>query len=284
MKYARTDYHVHPDYSIDASPVRVRDYCLKALELNLAEICFTTHMEMDPALRGNDDLVFFKGGKVSAFNHARLDSYFKEIDRAQQELLQTGLKVKAGIEVGYCRGCEKYVEKIVNDYPLDFVLGAIHCLDHIAISSMKESPHYFQNRSLAELRREYFAVLEEMAAAGLFDCIAHVDLYLRYGLKHYGPDILTIHRGAIEPIFTEMARRGVGLEINTSSRRRGLEEFHPAREILPLAARAGIKTFTVGSDAHSLDELGDGIDEALALLKQLNLRNHVFTRRQAAPC
>jgi histidinol-phosphatase (PHP family) len=63
-----------------------------------------------------------------------------------------------------------------------------------------------------------------------------------------------------------------------------LEEFHPAREILPLAARAGIKTFTVGSDAHSLDELGDGIDEALALLKQLNLRNHVFTRRQAAPC
>ena len=124
MKYARTDYHVHPDYSIDASPVRVRDYCLKALELNLAEICFTTHMEMDPALRGNDDLVFFKGGKVSAFNHARLDSYFKEIDRAQQEFRQTGLKVKAGIEVGYCRGCEKYVEKIVNDYPLDFVLGS----------------------------------------------------------------------------------------------------------------------------------------------------------------
>ncbi|MEW6624637.1 MAG: histidinol-phosphatase HisJ family protein [Bacillota bacterium] len=284
MKFAKTDYHIHPNYSIDASPVQIRDYCYKALELNLTEICFTTHIELDPVRREIDNFIVSNGKKLSVFNHAWLDSYFGEITRAQDEFQHANLKVKAGIEVGYCRGCEKDMERIINNYPFDFVLGAIHCLNHIAISSMKESPSYFQNKSLAALRTDYFTTLQEAVATGLFDCIAHVDLYLRYGIRHYGPGVLTVHRGVVEPIFREMARREMGLEVNTSSRRRGLKEFHPTREILTLAAKAGIKIFTVGSDAHSLDELGDYIDKALALLKEYNLCNHVFTRRHAAPC
>jgi histidinol-phosphatase (PHP family) len=162
-------------------------------------------------------------------------------------------------------------------------MGAIHCLNHIAISSMKESPRYFQNNSLAELRTDYFTILQEAVNTGFFDSIAHVDLYLRYGIRNYGPEVLTIHRGAVEPVFEEMARRGMGLEINTSSSRRGLKEFHPAREMLALAVKSGIKIFTVGSDAHSLEDLGGYIDEALEILKEYKLRNHVFTRRQATP-
>lgn len=48
----------------------------------------------------------------------------------------------------------------------------------------------------------------------------------------------------------------MGLEVNTSSRRRGLEEFHPTKEMLALAVKSGIKTLTVGSDAHALKDLG----------------------------
>ncbi|NLZ39454.1 MAG: histidinol-phosphatase HisJ family protein [Firmicutes bacterium] len=282
MNNQRTDYHVHPDYSIDASPVKIKEYCQRSLELGIREICFTTHVELDPVRQEKDNFVCLNGEKVSVLNFAWLDSYFEEITRAQDEFKHANLKVKAGIEVGYNRGCEEYVEKITSSYPFDYVLGAIHCLDHIAISSQKESPHYFRNKSLAELRRDYFLVLEEAVKTGLFDSIAHVDFYYRYGFAHYGSEIFTIHRGAIEPVFAEMARRGMGLEINTSSRRRGFEEFHPTREVLALAVKAGIKIFTVGSDAHSLKDLGKNIDEALELLKEYKLSNHVFTRRQAS--
>ncbi len=283
VKSIRTDYHIHPDYSIDASPAKIRDYCHRALELGLVEICFTTHLELDPVRREIDNFVFFKGKKHSVFDLTWLDGYFSEIARAQEEFEAAGLKVKTGIEVGYDRGLEKDIEKIVKKYPFDFVLGAIHCLNHIAISSMKESPRYFRSRSLTEVRKDYFTTLEEAVKTGLFDCIAHVDLYRRYGIKHYGPEILSIHRGAIETVFKEMARKGMGLEVNTSSRRRGLKEFHPSPEIISLAAEAGIEIFTVGSDAHSLDDLGDHIQDALALLEDFNLCNHVFTRRQAVP-
>lgn len=284
MKKIKTDYHIHPDYSIDASPIKIRDYCKKALELNLTEICFTTHIELDPIRREVDNFIYLNGEKISVFNHVWLDSYFNEITQAQEEFKNDDLKVKAGIEIGYNQGSEIHIGKIVNNYPFDFVMGAIHCLDHIAISSMKESPRYFQNKSLAQLKTDYFTTLKDAVTTGFFDCIAHVDLYIRYGIRHHGPEILTIHRGVIEPIFSEMAQRKIGLEINTSSRRRGLEEFHPTEEILSLAVKSGIEIFTVGSDAHSLDDLGSYIDEALLILKKYNLQNHIYTRRQPTPC
>jgi len=210
MKSVKTDYHVHPDYSIDASPVQIRDYCQKALELSLAEICFTTHIELDPVRREKDNFVIMNGKKISVLHPAWLDSYFEEISRVQKEFKHTNLKIKAGLEIGYCPGCEKDIEKIVNNYPFDFILGAIHCLNHIAISSMKESPSYFKNKNLTALRTDYFTILYEAVTTGFFDSIAHIDLYRRYGLKYYGPEILTVHRGAIEPIFREMARRKMG--------------------------------------------------------------------------
>lgn len=284
MKSARTDYHVHPGYSIDASPLKMKDYCHRAVELGLVEICFTTHFEFDPVRREIDNFVILDGKKYSAHDLIWLDAYFKEIEDVQREFKDTGLKVKAGIEIGYDIGLERDIEKVVKNYPFDFVLGAIHCLDHIAISSMKESPRYYASRSLADVREDYFTTLREAVNTGFFDCIAHVDLYRRYGIKHYGREILTIHRGVIEPVLEEMARRNMGLEINTSSLRRGIKEFHPSREIVSLAVEAGVKVFTVGSDAHSLEDLGDHIDGALALLEEFGLYNHVFTRRQAVPC
>lgn len=284
MDKVKTDYHVHPNYSIDASPAAIKDYCYKALDLGLAEICFTTHLELDPERRDKGNFVMVNGEKRPACHFNWLDSYFAEITRMQAELKSSPLAVKAGLEIGYCPGVEKEIERIVHDYPFDFILGAIHCLEHISISSQKESPSYFGSRTAAQVRDEYFGLLSEAVKTGFFDCIAHVDLYRRYGLNYLGLAVHTLHRGAIEPVFAEMSRRGMGLEINTSSRRRGLKEFHPSKEILKLAVKSGIRVFTVGSDAHAPDELGQGIAEALAMLDELQVANHVFTRRKAIPC
>lgn len=278
----KTDYHIHPNYSIDATPVTIEAYCAKAVKLNLDEICFTTHLDLDPARREQDSFVLVNGKRHSSYDLTWLDHYFTEIREAQEAFKPT-LGVKIGVEVEYVPGQERVIESILNNYPFDFVLGAVHCVNHMNISAKQESALFFQNSTLEDIRRDYFNTLMAAVEAGLFDSIAHVDLYLRYGLLHFGPRVLTVHRGVIEPIFTEMARRGMGLEINTSSCRRGLKDFHPTRELLGLAADAGIEVFTVGSDAHALHELGDQIDAALALLAEFKLTNHIFTQRQAFP-
>lgn len=284
MNIRRTDYHVHPNYSIDASPVNMHDYCLKALELGLSEICFTTHVELDPVRHNLENFVNVDGKKVSVHEKGWLDKYFNEVTEVQEKFKGEGLTIKAGVEIGFCPGVEKEIEKLINNYPFDYVLGAIHCLNHISISSKKESPEYFRYKNLSQMAGEYFHALREAVGSDLFDCIAHVDLYRRYGYRFYGDAVLTVHRGFIEPIFEEMARKGMGLEINTSSRRRGLKEFHPTKEILALAAGCGIEIYTVGSDAHSLEELGGGIDEALELLNEYQLHNHIYAQRVPHPC
>ncbi len=264
----KTDYHIHPDYSPDADGVKIIDYCHRALELNLEEICFTTHLEFGPPGSAQPDW---------------LENYIAEIREAQEEFRPQGLKIKAGIEVGYRRGYEKEIERIVKQYPFDYVLGAIHDLAGYSIASAKESPAYFAGRDIRAVRQEYFSLLEEAVKSGLFDAIAHLDIYCRYGIKYFGSQISTIHRGIVEPILQEMSGRKMALEINTSSMSKNLKDFHPSKEIIALAKKAGIKIFTVGSDAHRLNSLGRHIDAALALLEAFGLKNHVFTRRIASP-
>ena len=67
----------------------------------------------------------------------------------------------------------------------------------------------------------------------------------------------------------------MGLEINTQAAA-GAERISPIQGNNFLAAKSGIKVFTVGSDAHSLDELGYYLEEALDLLDEFGLVNHVF--------
>ena len=115
---------------------------------------------------------------------------------------------------------------------------------------------------------------------GLFDCIAHVDLYRRYGRAFLGPAADDLHRGHVEKIFRDMAQRGIGLEINTSGLRRGLGDLHPSPDIMKTAVQSGITIFTTGSDAHSLAETGQGIDVARRLLSGFSLSATTFTRRK----
>ena len=41
------DYHVHSIHSGD-SPARVREMCLRAVEIGISEICFTEHLDFTP--------------------------------------------------------------------------------------------------------------------------------------------------------------------------------------------------------------------------------------------
>ncbi|MGB9802408.1 histidinol-phosphatase [Desulfofundulus sp.] len=277
------DYHVHPGYSIDAENHSILEYCLQALNMGLKEICFTPHLEVDPVRRQVDWFVRLNGKLHPMDDLSWLDQYFLDIEQARSQLDNRELKIKAGLEVGYERGCERTIEKIIKNYPFDYVLGSIHCLEHQSISSWKESRLYFSSHNAEEACREYFQALKEAVQSNLFDCIGHLDLYRRHGERLLGTVLESVHEGIIEPILKEIAQRNMGLEVNTSSLRRGLTEFHPSREILLKARACGVKVFTVGSDAHRLSELGASIDQAVLMLEKLGLAVHTFTCRQPCP-
>ncbi|MTI82215.1 MAG: histidinol-phosphatase [Firmicutes bacterium] len=273
------DYHIHPDYSIDAEEHSIDMYCSRAVKLNINELCFTPHFECDPVRKEKDCYVRLNCHMHSMEDWRWLDFYFNEIENARVKYQPYGLNVKAGMEIGYDIGLESTIKEVVNTYPFDYILGSVHTLDHCAISNKEESGNYFQGKTPEKVMEQYYDVIYKMVETNLFDCIGHIDLYRRYGVKYLGSEMKQVNKELVEPILMKITEFNMGLEINTSSRRRGHNEFHPNFELLKLAVECGVEIFTIGSDAHRLSELGDGIKEAYELLNELGQNITVYDRR-----
>jgi len=262
-----SDYHIHPDYSLDATG-SIDQYCQKALKLGLRRICFTTHYDADP-VRKEFDFLMKVEGKIVPVTPEIVNRYIDEIRKAGQKYSKSGLEVVAGLEVDYAPDIEDTLKKDLPRFDLDFLLGAVHCLDHIAITSSAEAEAYFKRKNVYELCEEYYRVLTQAASSGLFQCIAHLDCYRKYGLDFYGEEIFRAHRDFIHPALDALASNDIGIEINTSARRQGQKDFYPSRGILELAKASGVRVATIGSDAHKLEDLGKDLEEAYELTSEL---------------
>lgn len=262
-----SDYHVHPDYSLDATGT-IDQYCEKALELGLKRICFATHYDADP-VRAEFDFLMRVEGQIVPATPDVVNRYIDEIKRANEKYSELGLEVVAGLEVDYAPHIEETLRKDLPQFDLGFLLGAVHCLDHIAVTSSDEAKEYFKRKNLYQLCEEYYKIVTQAASSGLFQCIAHLDCYRKYGLDFYGEEVYSSHREFIQAALETLASNNVGIEINTSARRQGQKEFYPSKEILELAKGFGVKVTAIGSDAHKLEDLGKDLKEACELTLEL---------------
>ncbi len=263
----KADWHVHPDYSLDASGT-VNQYCQKALELDLKEICFTTHYDSDPFRKDEDPYIKIEG-EIVPLSEENVKRYIADVRRASEEFNLRGLSVKVGLEVDYAPHIEEQLRFDLASLDLDYILGAVHCLDHIAISASNEAERYFKKKSMEETVEAYYEVLKQAVESKLFDAMAHLDIYKKYGLGFYGEDILTLHRGLVEPVLELMVINDIGMEINTGVLRKGHTEFCPSVEILNVALEMGVRVAVFGSDAHKIEHLGKGIQEAYHVAESL---------------
>jgi len=260
-KYDKTtmvDLHVHCEYSIDAEG-SVEDYVTAAIDKGIRWICFTTHCDLDPQRRHHDGRVRLHGRIVDVTDRW-LDDYVAEISQVSEKYSGAGVTVLCGLEVGYVPGIEDLIEDFISSHTFDFILGGIHTLEGVDIVSPREAPDYFARRSLDDLIRIYFEYLDAAVDTGLFDCIAHIDIYKRCGFAYYGEPIRVAHRGRIEQVLEKMANRDIGLELNSGGLRKGLPTIYPEGEILELARSIGIARITMGSDAHRPGDVGSGLD------------------------
>ncbi len=271
------DYHIHPDYSLDAEG-KIRDYCQLAKEMGYKEIGFTPHLEIDPKRKELDDKINLNGQIVSMRSNW-LDYYFEEIDKARRDYPE--LKIRAGLEVGYEEEVKEEIKEIVAAYPFDYLLGAVHCVDHIALTSRNEF-NLIKNRirTAEEFLDKYFAELRKAVASSLFDCLAHIDAYKKYIVKVYGPRLLTASQRYMAAFLTEIGKTNIGIEINLSGLRHELKEIYPAPDLLRKAQGLGVKVFILGSDCHRVSDFGEFSKEGEKILKDLGIRLTSFWRRQ----
>ncbi|MBE0431836.1 histidinol-phosphatase [candidate division WOR-3 bacterium] len=255
------DYHIHTAHSIDASGT-VSGYCSRAIEIGLREVCFTNHCELDPQ---RDDSFIVFDGRREPFSRNELLRLQEEILAARDRFKRHGLDVKFGIEVGYFTGIEPVLEEILRGAEIDFVIGAIHCLDHICIDSSRECGQYFATHCAEEYLADYFNAVAGLVRSRMFDSVAHLDVFKKYGIDHYGKDIHRIPRDMVEGILQMMRKNGTALELNTAGMR-FMNEFYPAESLMKMARDCGLELITIGSDSHRPEDLGKDLTKAIDYL------------------
>ena len=119
-----------------------------------------------------------------------------------------------------------------------------------------------------ELGVRYFSLLLDSIDLEIFDVLAHIDLYRRYGEGFYGEAIHNLWKPHLGELSRKMLAKRVGFEVNTSSLRRGMQQPMPEDRIIRALREEGINTVTVGSDAHTPSDVGKDIKVALDMIRE----------------
>lgn len=272
------DLHLHTRLSPDAeqgAANNIAAYREKARDSGLSYICITEHCDILP-----DD-------GSGAYVNADLAAYAAEMKAEQKRALaeaRSAVRVLYGIELAHAHTHPEEAAQVLAGAPYDFVLGSLHVgadgtdywgLDYAAYS----------DEALLAMFRAYVGELYEIADKSDFDSLAHCTYPLRYFAKNGRLDALCAEPSAFVPqyeaVFRRLIERGKALEINTSDAAQG-GRFSPGKDLLRLYRSLGGCLVTVGSDAHTAENLGAGVDKAEKLLRELGFEGVcVFVGRGA---
>lgn len=242
------DYHIHSTVSYDGhhSPQQM---AAAAKAAGLREICFTDHLD-------------YELGKPAEALAFRVDTY----NRAYDDLVEPGLVIRRGVEVGMTPWNVEQVRQDLSQRHYDFVLGSIHHVNNLDMYL----PPFWEGKTVQEAERQYFE--EMLLCVSLhddFDVLGHMT-YISKVRAHPAPRLVPLaeYRDTVAQIMKVLIAKGKGMEINTSGVDR-CGDFLPGEAYLRLFKDLGGQIVTVGSDAHSTDRAGQYTDRAIGLLKEI---------------
>jgi histidinol-phosphatase (PHP family) len=253
------DYHVHPDFSIDAKGT-LREYCDKAVEIGLSEIVFTTHVDSNPYY-SKDNFMVIDGEKVP-FSPDSLKRYRDDVYELISGNDPMPITIKCGVEVEYFPGIKDSFLQMVAEQHFDFILCGIHFIEEHLISSEKQMIALLDKYSPDELMRKYYEIVCQACEIDIYDSHAHLDSYRRFGMKLFPKEAARVDYPFIDQALDKLARCRLPIEVNTSGIRHGIGDWYPSKPLLQKARKAGVLIGGLGSDAHSPEQLAVDFDMA----------------------
>lgn len=256
------DCHTHTQFSMD-SDADINDCIQKAIDMGLSAYAVTDHCECStwhPENHYSDTENFDYFNYAEDFNNSlSAVTVMKEKYR--------NFNLICGVEMGQATQDIEVAEKIASDKRLDFIIGSMHQL-------RGEKDFYYidyNNMSMDEiynLLERYFMEIYQLCKTDCFDVLGHLTYCLRYMKCRNGisPDISRFDE-IIAESFRLLAENGKGIEINTSGIRQGFGDAFPSLKYVKLFKDMGGEILSIGSDAHTVEDIGKNISDALETAK-----------------
>ena len=264
-----TDYHLHLRPDEDGTPPEryftaenVDRYRAAADEAGIAELGVSEHIHR---FRQALDLWRHPFWEEQAVDD--LDAYC--------EFVRT-TSLRLGVECDFVPGAEDRTATMLEARDFDYVVGSVHFVGADAVDHPGWDA-WERHGSPDDVWRRYFETLAECARSGLFDILAHPDLVKVWGSGRPLPERDPRHY--YEPAVEAIAEAGIAVEVSTAGLRKPVGELYPSPAFAEMCVEAGA-AFSLSSDAHLPEQVGDGYDRALAFLDGLGVAEiAVFERR-----
>lgn len=230
------DFHTHSLFSSDSTE-SLENMISFAKKNQIRTLCITDHMDLDYPVdeKGNDFLL-------------DLDSYTETITKLKQN--NQDIEIRLGIELGVMDYLAPKLTTLVKQYPFDFIIASSHLVNGI-------DPYYpaYKDKFPGKLGYgAYFhSILENVRSFEDFDVYGHLDYVCRYIQVPYIPSDFT---DLLDEILKRIIELGKGIEVNTAGLSKGLHFPHPHPYILKRYLELGGEIITIGSDAHTAQNIG----------------------------
>ena len=265
------DYHLHlwPHGTAASQPTldELAEYCETAARAGVDEIALTEHLfrfrQADAILAGfwDDDPNPELRASLAAYwkdhAHADLDAYVAAVVEAKA----AGLPVVLGLEVDHYAGRMDKVASVLDGYPFDVLLGSVHWVGAWGFDQLGDPvvDAEWDARSIESVWDAYTDALEELAASGVCDVLAHPDLVKISGGRPSVPDEW------YDRMAEAAASSGMAAELSSAGWRKPVAEAYPAPALLSRFRKAGVPA-TTASDSHGLGDVASRSSDLRALL------------------
>lgn len=256
----RIDYHTHHarcGHAIGS----LEEYIQRGIDIGLSQIGLSDHMPLvhvDPSTYYPE----------MAMPLEELPRYVEEAFRLKQKYA-SAISVRVGLEADYIEGWDREIEQIIKDYPWDYVIGSVHFLGEWDVSDFRQV-HQWEGQDIFQVYQRYYDAVEKAARTGFYDIMGHLDVIKRFNYRpeqQWQEQIIELEL----QVLAAVVESGIAMELNASGLTKPCAEMFPSERILKAAVLQGIP-FTIGSDAHDPQELGENLDAARSTLKKLGVR------------
>lgn len=270
------DCHTHTQFSVD-SEADIGAMLDRARELELAAYAVTDHCECncwysEEHYNGSvlsDDFGYGKSFEASVSAVTALKKQYA--DR---------LNLICGVEMGQALHDLEVAERIVGDDRLDFVIGSVHQIKNEKDFAFIDYKNYSMD-GIYDLLERYFMEIYELCKWGKFDILGHLTYTLRYIKGGFGIDAdISRFDEIIAESFRELIRKDKGIEINTSGLRQSYGDTFPSLKYVKLFRGLGGELLSVGSDAHTVEDLGKGIADGAKIAAEAGFTRLCYFKKR----
>ncbi|MFZ2958412.1 MAG: histidinol-phosphatase HisJ family protein [Candidatus Ozemobacteraceae bacterium] len=254
---AMIDVHCHSRYSNDSTS-EPRDLIAAARAAGVLHFAITDHADFAPG--------------DSCFSP---DQYLRELAPLRGKCGDTHVSI--GVELGIQVGHADRIKAFLGDHPFDMIIASMHRVREQDIGV----PEWGRGVPVEESWSIYFRdALDSVRACPNFDVFGHLDIPRRYGATK-GTSAGGSSLKDLDALLSWLIKEEKTLEVNTSGYRYGLSSFHPQKWVMDRYFHLGGRRVTVGSDAHTVDQVGTRVAEALSLLRSIGFTHvQAFTSRR----